>query len=77
MTEHNEEFSKILREILERRGVKQSWITEMMGLDKSCINKWVHGKTAPNYSSLIELAKVLGVNPGDFFPPARKKRKSA
>lgn len=74
-TEHNEEFARIIRQIIASRGIKQSWLAEMLGVEKSCVSKWVKGKNAPGYSTLINLSRVLDMNPAEFFPNKKRMKK--
>lgn len=53
----------------KRRGLTQAGLAEQMGVEQPTVQRWEKGKREPNLGQLIELAKVLGVEPGALIDP--------
>lgn len=55
-------FSKNLKRIRQRRGLKQRDVAESMGIDRKQLSKWETGKLEPDIRSLCLLADYFGVS---------------
>lgn len=51
---------KELKQILESRGVKQTFIAGKLGVTKALVNQWVKGLTPIANRHKIELKSLLG-----------------
>ena len=58
----NENFATRLRMIMNIRGLKQSELSKLTGLDKSLISCYLSGKYEAKQDNLTLLAKVLNTN---------------
>lgn len=58
---------KVLR---KRRGLTQDSLAEKLGVEQPTIQRWEAGKREPNLGQLIDLARVLGVEPGALIDPS-------
>jgi putative transcriptional regulator len=56
-----------LNEILETKGIKQSWLVEKTGLNKGTISNVVNSKGEPSISVCLKLAKALNLRVEDIF----------
>lgn len=61
-------FGKNLKKIRESRDITQEQLAYAVGLKtKAAVSKIEKGITDPNQSTIMKLAKALGVSPLDFF----------
>lgn len=52
-----------LKEILEKRGIKQTWLAERFGKSFCIANSYVCNRRQPSLDVLFEIAKILNVDP--------------
>ena len=60
-----------IKEILEERGIKQTWLAERLGKSFCIVNSYVCNRRQPSIEVLFEIAKILNVDPKDLL--ANKK----
>lgn len=58
-----------LSRLRKQRGYTQATLAEAMGVEQPTIQRWEKGKREPNIGQLIELARVLRVEPGTLIDP--------
>lgn len=51
-----------IKEVLEEKGIKQTWLAEKLGKSYPIINGYVQNRKQPSLEVLFEIAKLLGVN---------------
>ncbi|GAG64655.1 unnamed protein product [marine sediment metagenome] len=51
-----------LSEILKKRGIKQIWIAEKLGVSETAVSHWVKGKHIPQPKYILKLSKLLEVS---------------
>lgn len=51
-----------LKEVLEEKGIKQTFIAEKLGVSNATVSLWVKNKTQPSISNLKKLAVLLNVD---------------
>ena len=51
-----------LKEILEEKGIKQTFIAEKLGVSNATVSLWVKNKSQPSISNLKKLALILEVD---------------
>jgi transcriptional regulator with XRE-family HTH domain len=54
-------------EIIDKRGYRQNWIADQIGVSAQQLNNWITGKSHPRAEKLFELAKFLGVKVDDLY----------
>ena len=52
----------MLKEYIVKKGLKQKYIAEKVGVSEVTVSNWVKGKMRPNEQHLNELAKILDVS---------------
>ena len=70
MTVNNNKMDKPMyriKEVLEERGIKQSWLAEKLGKSFCMVNSYVCNRRQPSLEVLFEIAKILNVNPKDLI----------
>ena len=50
-----------LKVVLAEKKRTNKWLAEQLGKDYSTVSKWCTNTTQPNLETLIQIAKVLGV----------------
>jgi transcriptional regulator with XRE-family HTH domain len=56
-----------LKEVLEKRGIKQTWLAERLGKSFCIVNSYVCNRCQPSLEVLFEIAKILNVNPKELI----------
>jgi putative transcriptional regulator len=56
-----------IKEVLEEKGVKQTWLAEQLGKSYNMVNGYVQNRQQPRLEVLFEIAKILGVKPKDLL----------
>jgi putative transcriptional regulator len=56
-----------IKEVLEQKGVKQTWLAEKLGKSYPVINGYVQNKNQPRLETLYEIAKILSVDVKDLL----------
>lgn len=56
-----------LKEILKKRGIKQTWLAERLGKSFCIINSYVCNRHQPSLDVLFEIAKILNVDPKELI----------
>jgi putative transcriptional regulator len=51
-----------IKEILEAKGIKQTWLAEKLGKSYNMVNSYVQNRRQPSLEVLIQIAKILDVN---------------
>ena len=50
-----------IKEVLEEKGIKQTWLTEKLGKSFSIVNFYVCTRRQPSLETLFQIAQILGV----------------
>jgi len=56
-----------IKEVLEEKGVKQTWLADKLGKSFSIVNSYVCNRRQPSLEVLFEIAKILEVNAKDLL----------
>ena len=56
-----------IKEVLEERGIKQTWLAERLGKSFSIVNAYACNRRQPSLEQLFEIAKILQVEPKDLI----------
>ena len=57
-----------LEKILEKKGIKKSWLVREMGVNKNTLTNWISGNTVPRLDQAYKIAKLLNTNIYDIWP---------
>ena len=55
-------FRYNIEEVLEERGIKQTWLADRLGKSFCIVNSYVCNYRQPSLDVLFEIAKILNVN---------------
>ena len=70
MIANNNEMDKPMNrieEVLEERGIKQTWLAEQLGESFCMVNSYVCNRRQPSLEVLFEIAKILNVVPKELI----------
>jgi transcriptional regulator with XRE-family HTH domain len=56
-----------IKEVLESKGIKQTWLAEQIGKSFSVVNAYVCNRRQPSLEVLFEIAKILNVEPKELI----------
>ena len=56
-----------IKEVLERKGIKQTWLAEKLGKSFSIVNSYVCNRRQTSLETLFQIAEILQVNPKDLI----------
>ena len=56
-----------IKEVLESKGIKQTWLAEQVGKSFSVVNAYVCNRRQPSLEVLFEIAKILNVDPKELI----------
>jgi transcriptional regulator with XRE-family HTH domain len=58
-----------LADLRKRKGLSQAGLAELLGVEQPTVQRWEKGKREPSLGQLIEIAKVLDIEPGSLIDP--------
>ena len=56
-----------IKEVLEEKDVKQTWLVEQIGKSYNMVNGYAQNRQQPILEVLFEIGKILGVKPTDLI----------
>jgi transcriptional regulator with XRE-family HTH domain len=56
-----------IKEVLEEKGIKQTWLAEKLGKSYNMVNGYVQNRQQPRLEVLYEIAKILEVGVKDLL----------
>ena len=56
-----------IKEVLEERGIKQTWLAEKLGKSVCMVNSYVCNRRQPSLEVLFEIARILNVDPKELI----------
>lgn len=62
-----------IKEILEEKGVKQTWLADRLGKSYNMINSYVQNRRQPSIEDLFKIAEILNVGAKELLDVDKKK----
>jgi transcriptional regulator with XRE-family HTH domain len=56
-----------IKEVLERKGIKQIWLAEQLGKSYNMVHSYVQNKRQPSLEDLYKIAKILNVEVNELL----------
>lgn len=56
-----------IREVIEEKGIKQTWLAEKLGKSFNMVNGYVQNRHQPSLETLYKIAAVLNVSVKDLL----------
>ena len=61
-----------IKEVLEDKGIKQTWLAEKLGKSYNMVNSYVQNRRQPSIEVLYKIAKILNVEIIELLNPAKQ-----
>ena len=62
-----------IKEVLDRKGIKQTWLAEQLGKSYNMVNSYVQNRQQPRLEVLHEIAKILDVDVVELIASSKNK----
>jgi transcriptional regulator with XRE-family HTH domain len=62
-----------IKEVLEQKGIKQTWLAEKLGKSYNVVNGYVQNRQQPRLEVLYEIAKILDVEVKELLIEIKNK----
>ncbi len=62
-----------IKEVLDRKGIKQTWLSEKLGKSYNMVNSYVQNRQQPRLEVLNDIAKILDVDVVELIESSKKK----
>jgi putative transcriptional regulator len=63
-----------LKEVLDKKGIKQIWLAEKLGKSYNMVNSYVQNRQQPRLEVLNDIANILDVDVLDLITSSKVKR---
>lgn len=64
-----------IKEILEEKGVKQTWLADRLSKSYNMVNSYVQNRRQPSLDDLYRIAEILGVEARQLLVSGMRKSK--
>lgn len=61
-----------IKEVLEQKGIKQTWLAEKLGKSYNMVNGYVQNRQQPRLEVLREIAQILDVDIKELIESTKK-----
>ena len=61
-----------IKEVLEEKGIKQTWLADQLGKSYNMVNSYVQNRHQPRLEVLYEIAKILDVEIDQLLTKIKK-----
>ena len=51
-----------IKEVLEQKGIKQTWLAEKLGKSYNMVNAYAQNRQQPRLETLMEIAEILDID---------------
>lgn len=63
-----------IKEVLDSKGIKQTWLAEKLGKSYNMVNSYVQNRRQPSLEDLYQIARILEVSARDLLVEEEGKR---
>ena len=60
-------FMNRIKEVLQEKGIKQTWLAEKLGKSFNIVNDYCNNRRQPSLELLYKIAKILNVSPTELL----------
>ena len=64
-----------IKEVLEEKGIKQTWLAEKLGKSYNMVNSYVQNRQQPRLEVLIEIAEILDIDVKELIISNKESKK--
>lgn len=61
-----------IKEVLEEKGIKQTWLAEQLGKSYNMVNGYVQNRQQPRLEVLIQIAEILDVDVKELIESTKR-----
>ena len=61
-----------IKEVLEKKGIKQKWLAEELGKSYNMVNSYAQNRRQPSLEDLYKIANILNVEVNDLLIPIKE-----
>jgi putative transcriptional regulator len=65
-----------IKEVLENKGITQTWLAEELGKSYNMVNSYVQNRRQPTIEVLFEIGRILQIEPRDLLISVKKLKQS-
>jgi transcriptional regulator with XRE-family HTH domain len=58
-----------IKEVLDEKGIKQTWLAEQLGKSYNMVNAYVQNRQQPRLEILYEIANILEIDVKELLKP--------
>lgn len=62
-----------IKEVLEQKGIKQTWLAEKLGKSYNMVNSYVQNRSQPSLETLNQIADLLDVDVRELIVSNKSK----
>ncbi len=62
-----------IKEVLEQKGIKQTWLAEKLGKSYNMVNAYAQNRQQPRLETLMEIANILDVDVKELIISNKEK----
>ncbi len=62
-----------IKEVLEEKGIKQTWLAEKLGKSYNMVNGYVQNRRQPSLENLYKIAEILEVSAKNYWLKTKKE----
>jgi putative transcriptional regulator len=63
-----------IKEVLEEKGIKQTWLAEQLGKSYNMVNGYVQNRQQPRLEVLYEIARILDVDVKELLVKSKEEK---
>lgn len=56
-----------IKEVLQEKGIKQTWLAEKLGKSFNMVNDYCNNRRQPTLEILFQISEILNVSPKDLL----------
>lgn len=64
-----------IKEVLEEKGIKQTWLAEKLGKSYNMVNSYAQNRQQPRLEVLIEIAEILDIDVKELIVSNKETKK--
>jgi len=62
-----------IKEVLEKKGIKQIWLAEKLGKSYNMVNSYAKNRRQPSIEDLYKIAEILNIEAKDLLTTIKKR----
>ena len=72
----NRKYSEMnrIKEVLDEKGIKQTWLAEKLGKSYNMVNSYVQNRRQPSIEDLYKIGEILNIEAKDLLVESLEKK---